>query len=352
MTRTGKIIFLIMLLPACVVAGILVYAITWEYECYFKAITFNRNGDAMLTLENGSEILLWDVTAGRDVRAMRKPYLTEGADHIAFSPDGRKAVSGGTDGVILWDIDTGRMLHVFEGSCPLPANSSGPCVAFTPDGGFILAGDSEFRLILWNAEKYTMERTFVYDPAEQKTAAERDVRCISFAPDGRTVLTAGDRLVLWNVKSGRRIRIFDGHKKAVISAAITSDGQHIVSGAFDETLKIWSLELGEEISSLQLGHYPQSIAFSPDGRYALTGETHGGLKAWDMKKGVFRFTLNGSEKGVLSIAVSPDNAKVVAGLNGTMKMWDLHTGKELLTFRRNPTFSLIMNDLVWAHVKI
>ncbi len=353
MTRTRKIIFLILLFPAAVVAGILFYIITWEYGGHFKKIAFSRNGDALLAIENGTEIFLWDVSTGHDVRVMRKPYFKGGADYIAFSPDGRTAVSGGTDGIVLWDIIEGRMLHVFEDSRPLPTKTSGPCVAFSPGGRFILSGDSEESLVLWNVEDYSRERIFVNDHCEQSNGSETNICCISFSRDGRLALTAGKRLVVWDVETGSKNRIFTGHKKEIINASITDDQQHVVSGGFDQTLKKWSLDTGKEISSLRVDQYPTSISFSPDGRYGLTGETRGELKVWDMKKGVFLFALNARrDKGVLSIAVSPDGNKVAAGLNGKMKLWDLHTGKELLTFRRKPTIPLILNDLVWSYVKI
>ena len=353
MTRTKKIFLLILLFPAAVFACILFYVITWDYGGCFRKIAFSRSGDALLSIENGTEILLWDVSTGRDVRAMRKPYFKGGADYIAFSPDGCTAVSGGTDGIILWDVKEGKMVHVFENSCPPPSKTSGPRVAFSPDGKFILAGDSEENLILWNLKDYSRERTFVNDHFGQNNGSETNVCCISFSPDGRSALTAGKRLLLWNVSTGKIFRAFTGHKKEILSAAFTSDRRHVVSGGFDQTLRTWSLDTGKEISALHIDQYPTSIAFSPDGRYGLTGETHGELKVWDLTKGVFRFSLNTRRnKGVFSIAVSPDGVKVAAGTNGKIKLWDLHTGKKLMTFKRRPTLSLILNDLVWSYVKI
>lgn len=140
MTRTRKIIFLFLLLPTTLVAGILIYVLTWEYGGCFQKIAFSQNGDALLSIENGTEILLWDVRTGHDIRSMRKPYFKGGADYIAFSPDGRTAVSGGTDGIVFWDITDGKMLRVLEGTCPPPTKMSGPCVAVSPDGEKVAAG--------------------------------------------------------------------------------------------------------------------------------------------------------------------------------------------------------------------
>lgn len=328
------------------------YSMLWEYDGYFRVITFSRNGDKIITLENGVELLLWDVNTGREIRSMKKPYHRGGADYVSFSPDGHKAVTGGTDGIILWDIETGKMMHLFENSFPTNSKIKGPSVDFSPDGRYILSGESEERLILWNAKNYTIARTFI-DNIEIENATEKNISCIKFSPDGKFAVTAGDRLVLWNVETGKISRVFHGHEKTVLSAAISNDNRLVVSGSQDQRLKVWSMASGEQITSLHLNHFPQTVAFSPDGRYALTGDPYGSLKLWDMKKSIFLFSMESTQKkGVLSIAVSPDSRKVAAGLNGRLKLWNIDTGKEILTFKRKPTVSLITQSIVWKYVKI
>ena len=353
MVDSKKVLFLTLLFPMMLAVAFFIYIIRWEYDGYFRTIAFSRNGDKILTLESGVEILLWDVNTGQEIRVMKKPYHGGAADHISFSPDGHKAVTGGTDGIIVWDIETGKMTHLFEDSCPTLSLISGPCVDFSPDGRYILSGESEDRLIIWNAEDYTKARIFVNDDTVTETASGKNVRCVKFSPNGRFALTAGDRLILWNVETGKISRIFHGHKATIVSAAISNDNRFVVSGSLDQSLKIWSMESGEEINSMHVDHFPQTIAFDPAGRYALTGDPRGSLDLWDMKKGIFLFSLQSTEgKGVLSIAVSPDGRRVAAGLNGRLKLWDITTGKEILTFRRKPSFFLMAQSIVWKYVKI
>jgi WD40 repeat protein len=76
-----------------------------------------------------------------------------------------------------------------------------------------------------------------------------------------------------------------------------------------------------------------SVAFSPDGRFVVTGSQDSTAKLWDVATGKELRTFGGHSHDVLSVAFSPDGRYVVTG-NGdkTARLWDPATGKELRTF--------------------
>merc|ERR1719265_496910 len=60
-------------------------------------------------------------------------------------------------------------------------------------------------------------------------------------------------LKIWDVESGSLLQTLEGHKRAVKSCCFSSDNRFVVSGSFDKTLKIWDVETGSLLQTLQ-GH--------------------------------------------------------------------------------------------------
>src|SRR5437016_6843609 len=79
-------------------------------------------------------------------------------------------------------------------------------------------------------------------------------------------------LRLWDVKSGRALRTFDGHSAGILSVAFSPDGRRVLSGAEDKVLRLWDAESGRALHIFE-GHSAGilSVAFSPDGRRVLSG---------------------------------------------------------------------------------
>ena len=74
-----------------------------------------------------------------------------------------------------------------------------------------------------------------------------------------------------------------GHTSYVWSVAFSPDGRYALSGSNDKTLKLWDVSSGQAVRTFQ-GHTSAvySVAFSPDGRYALSGSSDQTFKLWDM----------------------------------------------------------------------
>jgi WD40 repeat protein len=86
---------------------------------------------------------------------------------------------------------------------------------------------------------------------------------------------------------------------------------------------------------VQLGHSQSpvsDVAFSPDGRYVLTGSNDTTIKLWDAATGREIKTFSGHKDPVLSVAFSPDGRFALSGSMEEVKLWDVNTGREIRTF--------------------
>ena len=100
----------------------------------------------------------------------------------------------------------------------------------------------------------------------------------------------------------------------VTSVAFSPDGNTVVSGSFDITIKLWDVSTGVALQTWT-GHtyYVTSVAFSPDGNTVVSGSSDNTIKLWNVSSGVVLQTWTGHTSNVNSVAFSPDGNTVVSG---------------------------------------
>jgi WD40 repeat protein len=275
---------------------------------------------------------LWDVASGQLIKGFTGHSDT--VTSVAFSPDGRFLVTGSFDRTVrLWDVHSGAQVRTLVHTYPVTS------VAFSPDGRFVLAGGLGNKAVLWDSGSGAEVRSF--------SVQSEPLSSVAFSPDGQQVLTGGwdGTSRLWDTQTGAEIRAFSGHPAGQISRQLTlfvgrsvafsPDGRFVLTGSYeDESATLWDALSGASIRDFS-GHADAlvSVAFSPDGRLMLTGGRGNIAKIWDAQSGRQTKSLSGHSDTVTSVAFSFDGHFVLTGsADNTAKLWDAQSGVEIRTF--------------------
>ncbi|MCT4656645.1 MAG: caspase family protein [Cohaesibacter sp.] len=161
----------------------------------------------------------------------------------------------------------------------------------------------------------------------------------SFSPDGELLVTASsdDNVRLWQVKTGRLIRVFKGHTANVNSVSFAPNGLQIVTGAEDNSIKFWDLATGKAlktISTIANGRPWEldikSVAYSPDGKVVAVASSDKHIRLYDAKTYEKKQTYSGHTLTVNHVAFSADGLRMLSSsLDKSVRVWDVRSGKSL-----------------------
>ena len=345
------------------------------------AVQFTPDGKYVLSAGEDKTLKLWDPSSGSLLRTFAGHQ--EKISRAAISPDGRRILSlAGNSDVRLWDPASGAVQKTFSFpgrvlSIGFAKDSRHLLIAYddkaldhrmikvlTPEGrevkkymsaGFHFSEDGKYFL----ANEYwelTDRGTQTFGPSAgpkkqklyldgAKKSALVDIAgggilgrfgqsgaflSLSVCAEEGVVLTKSryDKdVVLWDIRTGLDIRRFPAKH-----GLLTYDGRKIIAPS-GNTLQAFDRASGRPLppftgkASAQIS----SLALSPDGNIAVTGDVAGEFQLWDVGANALKKTLPAQEKEmILASAVSPDRRFAAAlALSGIIRIWNLSDGKKV-----------------------
>jgi WD40 repeat protein len=348
-----------------------------RHQSFLQAGVFRPDRKAVLTGSYDRSARLWDVTAGPATLLRHEGIITV----AVFSPNSRLVLIGDSDGIAhLWDTSTGQPTGK-----PLRHRDPITAAAFHPEGRTVLIGTGKSELQhdrltdrgeirLWSVADGTSLPCSI--------TLQGYIRALAYSPDGRTILTAsfmGRPARLWDAATGRPIGPPLQHEEGgvgVARVAFSSDGK-VALTADHATTRLWDVATGQSLGSpVQLerssisateiafrrdgravlrGGYKDhtariygtttgkllgpplrhqgrvnAVAFSPDGKLAVTGSQDATARIWDVATGRPIGEPLRHHEQVRDVAFSPDGKAVLtASTDGSSQLWDVTTGRPI-----------------------
>jgi WD40 repeat protein/class 3 adenylate cyclase/GTPase SAR1 family protein len=164
------------------------------------------------------------------------------------------------------------------------------------------------------------------------------VTCVLLSPSGKHIISSSidNTIKIWDIEKGKEILTLNGHHghhQPVTSIDVSADGRYLISGSVDNAIRLLALKKGEENYTFK-GHkdWITSVCVSPDGKYFASGSVDSTIKLWDASNRKEIRTLKGHSRMVNSVCFSANAKYVISGSSdNTIILWDLEKGKDILT---------------------
>jgi WD40 repeat protein len=251
-----------------------------DLELQFARLGFalSADGKAFATGHQYDRVIrIGEVKTGKVTQTLQGH--TGGVHAVAFSPKADRLLSGSLDKSLrLWDLKTGKEIRQFPGIADQVRS-----VDYSPDGKQALSGHfgpgSQFPVCVWDVDAGKEIRKL--------KGHSKDVSAVYFLPDGKGAVTAAmdGAAIIWDIEQGKELRRMN-HNGGIYGAALSPDGKRLLTAGFgDMTVRLWDIGTGRELKSYP-GHGAAAlgVAFSSDGRLALSCDARATVRVWQLPR--------------------------------------------------------------------
>ncbi|MEB3885335.1 AAA family ATPase [Lyngbya sp. CCY1209] len=320
------------------------------HEASVTSVAFSPESRRILTTtaDNRVTLWIWDGEAGQFRWLQTLAGHTDLVTRAKFSPDGNIIATASNDKTIrLWRSD-GTPLRVLEGHTDKVLD-----VEFSPDGQKLASGSKDKTVRVWNLSGEALGILKGHcDSIPPELYESCSVHDVSFNPQNGNILVSGsgDRTVkLWDLQAKAELVTLKGHNEDVLSVSFSPDGEAIASSSRDDTVKIWAAGDGNLLNTL-VGHQNDiwSVAFTPDGQTVASASADTTVKLWSRSHTPeAKVAILGHNAAIWSVSFSPDGRMVAtAGNDGWVKLWDVGGADGSLLWQLDS--QVPPNDLNWV----
>ncbi|CAD6506055.1 BgTH12-06987 [Blumeria graminis f. sp. triticale] len=264
----------------------------------------------------------------------------------ALQYEGNILVSGSTDrSVRVWDIEKGLCTQVFHGHTstvrclqilmPEPSgyNENGHQI-MVPDKPLIITGSRDSQLRVWKLPEQGSKRYIQTGPPANDSDCPYFVRVLAgHSHSVRAISAHQDTLVsgsydntvrVWKISTGESVHRLTGHTMKVYSVVLDHKRDRCISGSMDNFIRIWSILTGACLFTLE-GHSSLVGLLDLHDDRLVSAAADSTLRIWDPENGQCKSTLS-AHTGAIT-CFQHDGQKVISGSDRSLKLWNIKTGE-------------------------
>ena len=253
---------------------------------------------------------------------------------VEFSPDSKFVLAGtgitGLKGVAIeWDLNKQKKSREFAGHQDMIYSA-----VYSPNSTWVATAGYDRKIVLWNRDQATGNKNPSSAKAKDLAGHNDAVYDLKFSHDSSVLASAsGDQTVkLWSVESGKRLDTLGQPLKEQFVATIDPADQFVVGAGRDNRIRLWQLAANQKspVHPLLVSRFAHeasivSLTYSADGKFLVSSAEDGTIKVWTGDKIQLLSTLPRQSDVAFGMSLSPKNELAVGRMDGTLDFYALST---------------------------
>lgn len=204
----------------------------------------------------------------------------------------------------------------------IPAHEGGcAAICFEYNSAKLITGGQDRTIKIWDTNTGSLSRSLY--------GSLGSVLDLTITHDNKSVIaaTSSNNLYVFDMGSGRMNHTLTGHTDKVCAVDVSKvSSRHIVSAAYDRTIKTWDMLKGYCTNTIIFPSNCNAICFSVDGQTILSGHVDGNLRLWDIQTGKLLSEVAAHSLAVTSLSLSRNgNMLLTSGRDNMHNLFDVRS---------------------------